>query len=254
MARNYLICCEILRHEIEHLLSRLEPSLEVCFLRKGFHQNPAQLREEVQKAIGAVPAGRGAVLLGYGLCGKGLEGVIACDLPLIIPRVHDCISLLLGSAKAYEEHFSAHPGTYYYSPGWVEWGADAVERTPAQGLGLGKSFEEYAAKYGEDNARYLLEVEGTWAQRYTRAAYIDTGIADNAGWEARTREMAAANGWGFEYIRGDLRLLRMLLVGLRPKEEFLLVPPGARILAAGDSAILRVALAATFTPCACAES
>ncbi|NIM06265.1 MAG: DUF1638 domain-containing protein, partial [Armatimonadetes bacterium] len=189
MAKHYLICCEIIRREIEYLLGQkkadhsrwagacLLPS-QICFLRKGYHENPAQLREEVQKAIDAAPADVEVVLTGYGLCGKGLEGVKARNVPLIIPRVHDCISLLMGSAKAYEQHFNANPGTYYYSPGWVEWGKDAVERTPSEGCGLGKSFEEYAAKYGEENARYLVELESTWATNYTQAVYIDTGIPD----------------------------------------------------------------------------
>jgi len=239
MPKSYLICCEILRYEVEHLLAETASPSEVFFLRKGYHENPAVLREEVQKAIDAAPPGFETIVLGYGLCGKGLEGVQARDLPLAVPKVHDCISLLLGSAKAYDEHFSANPGTYYYSPGWVEWGRDAIERAPSQGFGLGKSFEEYAEKFGEDNARYLVELQATWAQRYTRAAYIHVGIPDGGGWEQKAREIAAANGWRFEEIAGSLRLLRMVLDGPWPEDEFLIVPPGGRIEATGDAEIIR---------------
>ncbi len=274
--KRYLICCEILRYEIEHLLGCIGQDLrpvaseaesipsdemlqderpshlpldgggqgggggpvEVNFLRKGYHENPGQLREEVQKAIDAAPADADAILLGYGLCGKGLEGVIARSQPLIIPRVHDCISLLLGSAQAYAKHFAENPGTYYYSPGWVEWGRDTVERSPHQGFGLGKSYEEYVAKYGEENARYLMELEETWAQRYTRAAYIHTGLPNNAGWEAQAAAIAASHHWRFESLPGSLRLLEKLLTGPWPEEEFVLVPPGTKIIATGDAAIL----------------
>jgi len=235
----YLISCEIMRHEIEHLLAQTDHPPQVCFLRKGYHENPAVLRDEVQKAIDAAPTESQAILLGYGLCGKGLEGVEARGIPLIIPRVHDCISLLLGSARAYDEHFSANPGTYYYSPGWVEWGRDAVERAPSQGLGLGASFEEYAVKFGEDNARWLVELQAGWARNYTRAAYIDTGIPDCNGWEDKAIEIARANGWIFERINGSLRLLRMLLEGPWPESEFVTVPPAAKMAASGDSSIIR---------------
>jgi len=241
MKSNYLICCEILRHEIEHLAARVQDPPEVCFLRKGYHSNMNLLREEVQKAIDAAPAACGNVLLGYGLCGKGLEGVRARSQPLVIPRVHDCISLFLGSAAAYDRHFTTHPGTYYYSPGWIEWGSDAVERAPEQGFGLGKSYEEYVARYGEDNARYLMELEASWAKHYTRAAYIDTGVADSNGWEARAVEIARDNGWAFERVSGDLRLLRMLMQGPWPDDELLTIPPDARIAASGDSTIMKPA-------------
>jgi len=263
MKKAHLISCEILRREVECLLGQSQslrwagrrgdlPS-EVSFLRKGYHENPSQLREEVQKAIDAAlpdatlrsseattlrSTSAEIILIGYGLCGKGLEGVKARKIPLVIPRVHDCISILLGSAKAYEEHFNANPGTYYYSPGWVEWGKDAVERAPIQGFGLGRSFEEYVEKYGEDNGRYLWELEQSWAQRYSRAAYIDIGLPDAEGWQERAKELASSKGLKFERIAGSLRLLQNLLTGPWPEEEFLTVPPGASITATNDTCIL----------------
>ena len=242
MSKRYLICCEIMRYEVEYLLEQLNAEgrrgeLEVHFLRKGFHENPAQLRAEVQKAIDAAPADTELILLGYGLCGKGLEGVTARDIPLVISRVHDCISILLGSAQAYAEHFNSHPGTYYYSPGWVEWGKDVVDRPPSQGFGLGKSYEEYVAQYGEDNARYLMELEASWAQNYSRAAYIDAGVL-GGDWEAKAQEIAAANKLTFERVPGSLRLLRLLLAGPWDADEFLTVPPGQTLQASNDATIL----------------
>ena len=118
--RKYFICCEVIRHEAEHVLAQLKSPIEVKYIGKGHHVTPSTLRVEVQKAIDAAPPETEVILLGYGLCGKGLEGVVARGIPLILPRMHDCISLLLGSAKVYAERFMADPGTYYYSPGWIE--------------------------------------------------------------------------------------------------------------------------------------
>jgi hypothetical protein len=235
---SYLIACEIIRYEVGYLVARIPNPPQVLFLRKGYHQNPADLRAIVQQSIDTAPKGVDRILLGYGLCGKGLEGVQARTIPLILPRMHDCISLLLGSARAYQQHFNSHPGTYYYSPGWVEWGMDAVERTPAQGFGLGKSYDEYVAQYGEENARYLWELEQSWSQKYTRAAYIDAGIPDTGGWEQHAREIADEHGWTYERVAGNLRLAEKLLTGPWDNAEFLTVPPGQTIHATGDDCIM----------------
>jgi len=40
---------------------------------------------------------------------------------MVIPRVHDCISLLLGSRRQYDSEFDQFPGTYYLSKGWKEY-------------------------------------------------------------------------------------------------------------------------------------
>jgi hypothetical protein len=236
---KFFICCEVIRHEAEHVLAQLKSPIEVKYIGKGHHDTPSTLREEVQKAIDAAPPEAEIILLGYGLCGKGLEGVTARGIPLILPRMHDCISLLLGSAKAYAERFLADPGTYYYSPGWIEfWQEEEKGALSQQGyLGLGKTYEDYVEKYGEDNARYLMELEGEWAQRYYRAAYIDMGLEDQ-GWEQKARAIAAEHNWEFEKIAGSLRLLKLLLAGPWPEDEFVHVPAGAKIIATGDEKIL----------------
>jgi len=42
----------------------------------------------------------------------------------VVPRAHDCITLLLGSKERYAKLFGERPGTYWYSAGWLEIGKD----------------------------------------------------------------------------------------------------------------------------------
>ena len=65
--------------------------------------------------------GERTILLGYGRCSNGLAGLRAGRHRLVLPAVDDCISLLLGSRAPYLEQFTAQPGTYYYTRGWIEY-------------------------------------------------------------------------------------------------------------------------------------
>jgi hypothetical protein len=94
------------------------------------------------------------------------------------------------------------------------------------GMGLGKSLEEYAAQYGEENAAYLAEILGDGLQNYSRYLFIRMGMGPEDEAEAETRRAAKARGWEFASLDGDLRLLRMLCNGDWPEEEFLVAAPG----------------------------
>ncbi len=48
------------------------------------------------------------------------HGNQARSTQLVIPRVHDCISLLLGDPRRYQEQFENNPGTYWYSQDFLE--------------------------------------------------------------------------------------------------------------------------------------
>ncbi len=89
------------------------------FLEYGLHDTPDKLRQELQKCI-EKSSQYDTLLLGYGLCSNGVAGLKSDKHRIIIPRVHDCISLLLGSRARYEDEFERHPGTFYLSNGWIK--------------------------------------------------------------------------------------------------------------------------------------
>ena len=82
------------------------------------------MRERVQAAVDQSGGETyDAILLAYGLCNYGVRGLHA-EVPLVLPRAHDCITLLLGSRQRYAEYFAVNPGTFYQSPGWIERDSD----------------------------------------------------------------------------------------------------------------------------------
>jgi hypothetical protein len=103
---------------------------------------------------------------------------------------------------------------------------------------LDQPFEELVAKYGEDNARFLMDFQNQWVSNYTTAAYIKTELGHRPDVEAEARRAAEAHGWEFEIIEGSDRLIRALIDGDWNEEEFLIVQPGQRIAAAYDDRIV----------------
>ncbi len=129
-----VIACEVAAREIYHVAARSENLIDVELLTQGYHDIPAIGRTELQKRIDAVPAGKyDAIILGYGLCSNILTGLNTAHTPLVIPRAHDCITFFLGSKERYQEFFNAHPGTYYYTSGWLECAKRRGDKGPIWG-------------------------------------------------------------------------------------------------------------------------
>ncbi len=237
--RLKLIACEILYREICACVARSPNTVDVEFLPKGLHDMGAvTMRDRLQNALDAVdPYQYEAVLFGYALCGTGLAGLTARAKPLVIPRGHDCITLFLGSKERYAEYFNDHPGVYFKTTGWIERGANLVplsrERT-----GIGQTYEELAAKYGEDNAKYLYEQLSSYTRNYGQFTFIEMGVEPDGRFEQATKDEAEQRGWRYEKVAGDLSLLQRLIDGKWNNEDFLLVPPGWRVVAHHDDRIL----------------
>ncbi|MHB0913757.1 MAG: DUF1638 domain-containing protein [Armatimonadota bacterium] len=236
----YALACEVFAREASQAAAISPHTVYLDFLSFGLHNTPDKLRETVQARIDAA-SGYDCILLAYGLCSRGLADIAARDIPLVIPRAHDCITLLLGSKERYREEFDGHPGTYYYSPGWIERKEGDIRQgviEVVQEREAEKRFQEYCEKYGEDNARYLLEQEAGWAEHYNRAALIDVGLGDIEYFRRFTRQVADSNGWSCEEIRGNLRLIDNLFAGRWDPAEFLLVQPGERTVEAVNAGII----------------
>ncbi len=197
------------------------------------------MRAELQQRIDRVDGSAySAVLLGYALCGNGLDGLMARSLPLAAPRAHDCIALLLGSRRRYQEYFDAHPDVYYRSTGWLERGS-TLEQLAQLRTGAGYEFEELVRKYGEENGRYLFEELNRYQQAYTQLTFIETGLEPDGRFEEQARQEAREKSWSFAKLAGSLRLFHALVAGDWNPDEFLVVEPGWRIVARYDDAIIR---------------
>jgi hypothetical protein len=244
--RLKLISCEVLYREICNVIAASPNVVDVEFLPKGLHDiGSAGMRERLQAALDRVDVARyDAVLLGYGLCNNSLAGLRAPEIPLVLPRAHDCITLFVGSKERYLEYFEAHPGVYFKTTGWIERGENSAELSQlslTRRSGLDCRYEELVEKYGEENARYLYDTLSNHTRGYSQFTFIEMGVEPDDSYEQQTRRDAAKRRWAFEKVQGDLSLIRRLINGPWAEHEFLVVPPGHSIVATYDERIVAAA-------------
>ena len=239
------IGCEVLARPLYFAAATSPHIVDVELLRRGLHDVPVDLRARLQEMILASdPVTYDAVLLGYALCGQATAGLRAGDLPLVVPRAHDCITLFLGDRERYQREFTADPGTFWYSQDYVE--RQEAPGAALTGLGIGAGTEdamkatyaEYVERYGQDNADYLMEALGAWRSHYDRAAYIDMAVGDGTRVERQARDDADRRGWRYEKLAGNVALVRRLVDGDWDR-DFLVVRPGERVVMSYDDDVLR---------------
>lgn len=234
MQHFVFIGCHVLWREICYFASISKNSFNFHFLKQGLHNTPEILRQQVQNAIDSVDGDYDAILIGYGLCSNGLVDIKAKDKKLVIMRGHDCITFLLGSKKRYQGYFDQNPGTYWYSPGWID-----TTLMPSKER-LDTIYQEYKEKYGEENAGYLMQIEQQWIHDYSNAAYVDLGFYDTENYKEYTKKCAAELSWSYDELLGESRLIIDFLEGNWNAEEFLIVQPGEQVIASHDERIIDV--------------
>lgn len=207
-----ILACAVMEWEIRKFQNC---HMKFKFLDYGLHRTPENMTRSLQIEIDQVQEEDYAgIILGYGLCSNGIVGLHSSKHPLIIPRIHDCISLFLGSSEAYRDQSAEHPGTYYLTPGWIERGQTPISK-----------YESYAKSYNEETARWVLHEE---MKHYTRIALIDTGVYSIEPFRAVAKENAKFLGVTYKELQGSPQLFKELICGPWEK-NFLLVEKGQSI-------------------------
>jgi len=215
-----LIACKVFQNFIEKYLPEgLIQSL--TFLDYGLHRVPKNLKIALQEQLDQIET-PSLVVLGYGLCGNGLDGIQAGEHTLLIPRTDDCIAILLGSYQAYQHEFSTIPGTYYLTKGWLESGSNPLQE-----------YQEYVQRYGEEKAAWLMD---TQYHNYKRIAFIAHEQDDLDRYRRIAKEVAQyCERWGMVYeemLGSDqyVRRLAEIAASLQKADnDFIVIPPGGEL-------------------------
>jgi hypothetical protein len=215
-----VIACKVFQGLLEH---HLPPDLadQVTFLDYGLHEYPKKLTKAVQEQIDRIRE-PSRIMLGYGLCGNGLNGIQAGQHTLLIPRADDCIAILLGSYQAYMKQFNDNPGTYYLTKGWLESGSDPL-----------KQYHKTVEKYGLETGEWIMDQQ---YMHYKRLILVAHTQEDLEAYRPRALEVAKyCERWGMEYeeVLGSDAYIRGLVATINTlsdsNDEFLVISPGGVI-------------------------
>ncbi len=188
------------------------------FLEYGLHSVPKQLKQAMQVEIDQIET-PSLVVLGYGLCGNGLDDIRAGKHTLVIPKADDCIAIFMGSRQRYMAQFKKTPGTYYLTKGWFEVGSDPLSE-----------YEKLLEKYDVETSDWLMEQQ---YQHYRCLMFVAHRQEDLEAYRPRALEVAAyCDRFGMvykEYI-GSEEFLDQIVEALEIQENwpsnFVVVPPG----------------------------
>ena len=240
--RYMIIACEVLFREICLCAAKCRSVVSIKFVDQGLHnQGQIKMPKELQAIIDGVEQDQyDAILLVYGLCNNGICGLRA-DIPLVVPRAHDCITLLLGSKERYLAYFNENPGTFFKSSGWNERDYDGTGTLVAGALALRDDaiYEKYVELYGREEADYLMEAMDPSQIGYKKIAFIDTGVGDVDVDRHISQNYADLKGWEFEELPGDTGLLFRMMNGEWSEDEFLVVPPRKEVAPSFDKTIIK---------------
>jgi len=226
-----VIACRVLQDLLE---SRLADGVPTMWQDVGLHNTPNLMAAALQQRVDALTEPSN-VIVGYGLCGNGLVGVKSRQHTLIIPRIHDCVAMFLGSHQRYLQRFFANPNTYYLTKGWIE----AKDEPLTEYL-------DYVKQFDEETADYLVEMK---YRHYRKLCVVGFSEAELSACRPAAMQVAAfckqRFGMDYEEVIGTTELIEALLeVSLHltePNDAFVVVPPGGEVttemfLRAGETA------------------
>lgn len=240
--RIHMIACRVFTRELSYYAALCRNVIDITWLPQGLHDTPDLLRRSIADAIEDLQRQKeqnllkhqpDAIALGYGLCSNGVIGLHSYDIPIIVPRTDDCIALFLGSQHRYLEYFYKYSGTYWLNNGWVETAFIPYSKM------LENRKEEYAQRYGEDNAEYLMEQDMMWTGNYRYCGYISSPVYESEDSVALAKTVAQENHWEYLHFDGNTRMIRDLVDGRWGQKDFLVCPPHHRIEASFDETKLK---------------
>ena len=215
-----ILTCTSLKEFVDAAQERQNTSYPVYCVDRNLHAEPEQMKAAVGELMASLPTEFDTVLVSMGFCG-GVWDHVTFDRRVVVPRVDDCISLLLHTDDEFHPNLKEMGHLYLY------------ENDPADFSAL--TLMHDTNSLGEDlkniNQEFLYDM---WFNNYRHMDIIDTGVNDCYSEEYAAAAQATADEINAEldYVPGSIMLLEKLVSG-RWDEQFLVAEPGEVLLHGG---------------------
>lgn len=208
-----VLACNTIRDEFEKAVEETGCRHGFRWVESGLHLKPESLRKRLQEELDCL-AVSDRVLLGFGFCGNAVVGLVSRDYELIIPRVDDCISLLLGS-KENRERCCSSGGVYFLTKGWLEGESN-----------IWSEYQAVLARFGPKNTERIYK---RMLAHYQYLGLIDTGAYELDIMLPQVKEIAATLNLETLVLPGSDLYLKKFLSGPWNEGDFVVVPPNTMI-------------------------
>lgn len=208
MTQTRIIACKTLRPEIEYLFKELGLSHEITWMEPSLHNRPEKLHLNLQDTLDSFSDCE-RVLMPFGSCGNATKELKTGNFEMIIPKVDDCLTLMLGSMEQ-RQKISAEAGTYFLTLGWIK-----------QEENLFFEYDRTVNKFGEKMAKEINEM---MYKHYSRVAMIDTGVGNADELLSYSKPVKELIGLDYYPVKGTLDYLRQLFIGPWD-DKFFTIPP-----------------------------
>ena len=211
-SKKKIIACAAV---LEEMLPVLPAEIDYEILDFGLHFRPENLKNTLQEAIDKSANDAEILILGYGLCSNGAVGLKAPETAtLVIPKVHDCIAIFLGSHAAYMQKMKEEKGTFFLAKGFIEAGDTPLEE-----------YQRTVRRHGKDVADRVMK---TMFAHYKRILFVNTGHDEIGKYRDHAQRVAKQLNLRYEEMRGSRVLIKKMIHGPWD-EEFIIAKPGETI-------------------------
>ncbi|MDO4555091.1 MAG: DUF1638 domain-containing protein [Lachnospiraceae bacterium] len=209
-----IFACTQMELHLEAAQQKMHTNYPVVWLDRIYHRDPKEMRQVILDETEKVPSHIDTILVAMGFCGGSWENV-PVKKRVVIPKVDDCITMLLHTNKRSAANLK-EAGHFYLVQ--CEEGNYSLK-------GMKKKLCE---DYGDENGKYVFDV---WFESYLSADIIDTGVYDcrSSEYIQQAKENADLIHCPLCYVDGSNIVLEKLVAG-QWDQQFIVAEPG-RVLA-----------------------
>lgn len=208
-----ILACTSLKDYVEEAQKRLGTNIKAIYVSRLYHRDPKEMREHIIEKLDNLPEGTDTVLVCMGYCGGSWEGVAKNSCRIVLPRIDDCVSLVMQLTDEPKSNLKEEKHFYVRDKDPSKESIKAIFEHMANAQDLDQETTEKYHKH--------------WQDMYEEIDIIDTPINDARSQEYFDKVKVDAD-WldaRLEYVMGGTHMIEKLIKG-DWDDQFLVLEPG----------------------------